>query len=147
MESRIDELSQEDHINMRKVEFYEAIARVADRAGEAAGLDEIVENSLRMITQIKEKRNPVQGSGSIVLGAPTSGQSPMMPDPPRKRNANHGKANLKAGQKALAHKIYALIHKMALQCMGQDYAEKYMRARQEEKLIVKMFVDEDILLL
>jgi len=112
---------------MRKVEFYEAIARVADKAGEAAGLDEIVENSLEVIAQIKEKRNPLARRGSIALGAQPGGrggmarQSIIAPAPKRKQRdsiSHHHKANLKAGQKALAHKIYALIHKMALQCMG-----------------------------
>ena len=132
---------------MRKVEFYEAVARVADTQGEAAGLDEIVDRSLAVIAEIKEKRNPLGNPlarrGSIALGAQLLAPAPASTRKRKRAADTGGKASLKAGQKALAHKIYALIHRMALQCMGSDYAEKYMRARQEEKLIAKMFVEDD----
>ena len=48
-QSYVDELSGEDHVNMVLVEFLEAIARLADKVGEAAGLHPMVKRNKEIL--------------------------------------------------------------------------------------------------
>ena len=52
MQSYVDELSAEDHVNMQLVEFLEAIARVAEKAGDAAGLEADVHRNKQIVAKL-----------------------------------------------------------------------------------------------
>ena len=50
MQTRVDELSQDKHVNMVYVEYLDAVARVADKAG----LDQEAERNIQILKEMRE---------------------------------------------------------------------------------------------
>ena len=110
MMTRVDELSEESHINMSLVEFFEAISRIADKTI----LRQEVSKSIQVVREHLYSREDKNTNRQI-----TSEQ------------------NLRI---SLAIKIHLIIARMAINCMSSEYRQKFERNRKPlNKEVIGLF--------
>ena len=98
MMTRVDELSEESHINMSFVEFLEAIARIADKTIVRSEVSKCIDMVREHLLSRADDRN-------------------------RNRQITPEQMN----RISLAIKIHLTISKMVLNCMSQEYKQKFER--------------------